>query len=61
MKLFILLLSLAILGAVGMQTAAAFDFASIDSMSVHAVPIPAAIWLFGSAILGFAAIRRNSK
>lgn len=33
----------------------------IDSMTVSAVPIPAAIWLFGSAMLGFTAMRRNNK
>jgi len=33
----------------------------ISSMNVSAVPIPAAIWLFGSALLGFTAVRRNAK
>jgi len=33
----------------------------ISTMTVSAVPIPAAIWLFGSAMLGFVGIRRNNK
>ncbi len=36
---------------------------AIDNIQVTAVPIPAAAWLFGSALLGMAGIgyRRNSK
>ena len=33
----------------------------ISTVNVSAVPIPAAIWLFGSAMLGFVGIRRNNK
>ena len=33
----------------------------ISTMTVSAIPIPAAIWLFGSVMLGFTAVRRNSK
>ena len=33
----------------------------ISTMTVSAVPIPAAIWLFGSVMLGFVGIRRNNK
>lgn len=33
----------------------------ISSMNVSAVPLPAAVWLFGSALLGFTAMRKNAK
>lgn len=33
----------------------------ISSMSVSAVPFPAALWLFGSVLLSFTAMRRNAK
>ena len=33
----------------------------IDSISVTAVPVPAAIWLFGSAMIGLVGMRRKNK
>jgi len=33
----------------------------IRVITASAVPIPAAIWLFGSALLGFVGMRRRSK
>ncbi|WP_349677656.1 VPLPA-CTERM sorting domain-containing protein [Methylophaga sp. UBA3191] len=30
-------------------------------MRVSAVPIPAAVWLFGSGLMGFLAMRRRAK
>ncbi|MCX7085037.1 MAG: PEP-CTERM sorting domain-containing protein [Methylococcales bacterium] len=32
-----------------------------DNINVAAVPVPGAIWLFGSAIMGFLGLRRNKK
>ena len=37
------------------QTAASY------SMSINAVPVPAAVWLFGSGLLGLAAVTRRKK
>ena len=34
---------------------------NIDNVSLSAVPLPAAAWLFGSALLGFGAVRRKQK
>ena len=34
---------------------------NIDMVSVNAVPLPAAAWLFGSAVLGLGALRRKQK
>ena len=31
----------------------------IDSVSIHAVPLPAAAWLFGSALLGLVGLGRR--
>jgi hypothetical protein len=36
-------------------------FYSIDALSVRAVPIPAAVWLFGSGLLGLVGIARHKK
>ena len=36
------------------------DDAIISTRDVSAVPLPAAAWLFGSALLGFAGLRRKS-
>ncbi len=33
----------------------------IDNISVSAVPVPAAIWLFGSGLLGLAGVARRKK
>jgi len=33
----------------------------VSGMQVSAVPLPAAAWLFGSALLGFGALRRKQK
>ena len=32
-----------------------------DNVNVAAVPVPGAIWLFGTAIMGFLGLRRNKK
>ncbi|WKJ88923.1 DUF1566 domain-containing protein [Methylomonas montana] len=42
------------------KTAAYFAWAVRDG-DVAAVPVPGAVWLFGSAILGFAALKRRSS
>ncbi len=34
------------------------DFAPIDNITISTVPIPGAIWLFGSAIVGLAGFRK---
>lgn len=33
----------------------------IDNLTVSAVPVPAAVWLFGSALFGIAGLRRRSQ
>ncbi|MCB2427973.1 VPLPA-CTERM sorting domain-containing protein [Methylophaga pinxianii] len=35
--------------------------AILDNVNVSAVPIPAAVWLFGSGLMGFLAMRRKMK
>ena len=35
--------------------------AMLDNIRVSAVPIPAAVWLFGSGLMGFLAMRRRVK
>jgi hypothetical protein len=35
--------------------------AILDNVSVSAVPLPAAVWLFGSGLMGFMALRRRAK
>lgn len=35
--------------------------AILDNVRVSAVPIPAAVWLFGSGLMGFLAMRRKAK
>lgn len=35
--------------------------AILDNVSVSAVPLPAAVWLFGSGLMGFLALRRKAK
>lgn len=39
----------------------ATDGASSSTSQISAVPLPAAAWLFGSALLGFGALRRKQK
>jgi hypothetical protein len=34
---------------------------NIDNVSLSAVPLPAAAWLFGSALMGFGVLRRKQK
>ncbi|MBL4603748.1 MAG: VPLPA-CTERM sorting domain-containing protein, partial [Emcibacteraceae bacterium] len=34
---------------------------SLSNISLTAVPLPAGVWLFGSAIVGFAGMRRRKK
>jgi hypothetical protein len=36
-------------------------FYSIDTLTLRAVPIPAAVWLFGSGLLGLVGIARHKK
>lgn len=36
-----------------------FDNLMIDNLNASAVPVPAAAWLFGSALAGLVAVRRN--
>lgn len=33
----------------------------LDDVAISAVPLPAAVWLFGSGLMGFMALRRRSK
>ena len=35
--------------------------AILDNVNVSAVPLPAAVWLFGSGLMGFLAMRRKAK
>jgi hypothetical protein len=35
--------------------------AILDNINVSAVPLPAAVWLFGSGLMGFLALRRKAK
>lgn len=35
--------------------------AMLDNIQVSAVPLPAAVWLFGSGLMGFLAMRRKAK
>jgi len=46
---------------VGTNTGAetGFDNLMIDNLNASAVPVPAAAWLFGSALAGLVAVRRN--
>jgi hypothetical protein len=37
------------------------DGADLSSTQISAVPLPAAAWLFGSALMGFGALRRKQK
>ena len=39
----------------------ATDGANSSTSQISAVPLPAAAWLFGSAVLGFGALRRKQK
>ncbi len=36
-------------------------FATLDSMNISTVPVPAAIWLFGSGLLGLVGVARGKK
>jgi len=36
-------------------------FATVDSLTVSAVPVPAAIWLFGSGLVGMVGMARRKK
>ena len=38
-----------------------FDNVQLSELSVSAVPVPAAIWLFGTALIGFVGISRKRK
>jgi hypothetical protein len=38
-----------------------FYLSSLNATSVSVVPIPGAIWLFGSALLGFIALGKKEK
>ncbi len=40
--------------------ASAVDFDNIQ-LSVSAVPVPAAVWLFGTALIGFIGVSRRRK
>lgn len=42
----------------GLNGADYFDF-RVDTLTISAVPIPAAVWLFGSAILGLLGLKRR--
>ncbi|MCQ8119862.1 PEP-CTERM sorting domain-containing protein [Methylomonas rosea] len=37
-----------------------FDMVTVSGTAVAAVPVPGAVWLFGSALLGFLGVRRNA-
>jgi len=38
-----------------------YNYLNLDDIVVNVVPIPAAVWLFGSALAGFALLRRPAK
>ncbi|VAW52076.1 hypothetical protein MNBD_GAMMA05-613 [hydrothermal vent metagenome] len=39
----------------------AFDFTTINATNVSSIPIPAAVWLFTSGLIGLTEIARRSK
>jgi len=39
----------------------AFDLTHSQSVTVNAVPVPAAVWLFGSALAGFMGMKRRKN
>ena len=40
---------------------AAFDFTSITASNASVIPVPAAVWLFGSGLLGLVGVARRRK
>jgi hypothetical protein len=44
---------------IGYALGIGFDVAAIDNIAVNVVPIPAAVWLFGSALAGLGWMRRK--
>ena len=44
----------------GIEWASAVDFDNVQ-LSVSAVPVPAAVWLFGTALVGFIGVSRRRK
>jgi hypothetical protein len=42
-------------------TSALSPFGSIDNITVNAVPVPAAAWLFGSGLIGLVGVARRKK
>lgn len=42
-------------------TETGFVFGAVDSITVSAVPVPAAVWLFGSGLLGLVSVARRRK
>jgi hypothetical protein len=45
----------------GGRTGAAFANGDVDNIRIEAVPVPAAVWLFGSGLLGLVGITRRRK
>lgn len=45
----------------GLETVEFFGYVAVDNIVVTAVPVPAATWLFGSALIGLAGLRRTRK
>jgi hypothetical protein len=46
---------------VGANSGSQFGILSIQASAVNAVPVPAAVWLFGSALMGLTGISRRKK
>ena len=48
-----------VLDSLGQETS--FDFVTLDASAISAVPVPAAVWLFGTALIGFVGLSRKTK
>ena len=45
----------------GLEKVEFLSYMTISEVTVTAVPVPAAAWLFGSALIGLAGLRRTRK
>ena len=50
-----------VLKITGISLPAGNQYIGLDNVSIEAVPLPAAIWLFGSGLLGLIEIVRRKK